>query len=332
VQKLALSPTFGVDGTLFAIAWGPLSDTTFFSSPATLQARGLFVSRDRGASWTLQLQLPPAIWASRELLALSPTFERDGLMLWAHSTSGPSPASSNCPVSRSVDAGASWAVVLPAGSYEGCGALGVFSVGDRTLATVDKGMGRRWSDDGGQTWTSAMVSNAFGQLPFALTLSSGDRALFAATRSAPAGVSGINTLTGPASGSIACAFGTQLGFDRVYRASAEARDLLGCPIGDETNERIRTSVAQVGSTTVYGYWVLDDSPDLYIADENSVTRVSKQQGWLYPVQSERTVDGSVQSFEGGQMLYIPATDSSQPGQIVVLGLSMWRIYPDSVNG
>ncbi len=201
----------------------------------------------------------------------------------------------------------------------------------RTLAVVDKHGSRYWSDDGGQIWSAARVSNAEGQVHVALKLGNGDVALFAATRSAAAGVSGVNTMAPVTAGSIACSFSTQLGLERVYRANPEARDLLGCPNGDETQRRIRTSQVQIGSMTVYGYWVLDDSPDLYIADDDSVTRSGKERGWPYQGQgqTERTVDGFVQSFEGGQMLYIPATDATHPAQILVMGLQTWRTYPDA---
>jgi len=201
----------------------------------------------------------------------------------------------------------------------------------RTLAVVDKHGSRYWSDDGGQIWSAARVSNAEGQVPVAFKLGNGDQALFAATRSAAAGVSGVNTMAPVTAGSIACSFSTQLGLERVYRANPEARDLLGCPNGDETQRRIRTSQVQIGSMTVYGYWVLDDSPDLYIADDDSVTRSGKERGWPYQGQgqTERTVDGFVQSFEGGQMLYIPATDATHPAQILVMGLQTWRTYPDA---
>ena len=349
VQTLAISPTFATDGTLFAIAWGPTSDTQFNAAPATQQARGLFVSRDRGGSWALLQSMSPAAWASREVITPSPTFATDEVALWASSTTGLSPSAATCGVARTADGGASWSNVLPTETYDGCTAgPAMFHVGGNTLAVVDKKQTRRWSSDGGQTWSASQVSAAGSQLPVVVTLANGDQALFAPT-GLPPGVVGLNTMTTATSGSLPCqqSVDTQLGFDRTYQAHPETADTLGCPTAPAVDVRIRLATRTVGNQVQQSYVVLSDPAVYFITEPNGngvvAGNTSNERGWPYlggePLErvvqdfadGEQTVDGGMQRFENGAMLRIPG-DSGQAGQIVVLGLGglgRWWVYSDT---
>ena len=358
IQTLAISPTFATDGTLFAIAWGPTADTELRGQPATPQAHGLFASRDRGASWTLLQNLGGASRANRDVLVLSPTFATDGVALWASDACGPSPSSCACFVSRTPDGGTTWeGAGLAPTTYDECsGGPRMFHVGNRTLAVLDKQGRRFWSADAGQTWSESQVGNAYGQFPVALTLPNGDQMLFAATRLQAAGVSGLNTMTPATSGSVPCGVELQLGFARTYRANPDLADLLGCATEPEANVHMRLATRTTSDNVWQNYLVFSDPPESFTAAPNGTLSTSKIQD--YPgsplslgvtgglrvervlkdfADNERTVDGSIQRFEGGVMLYIPG--DNQPAQIVVLAalapcpacadLGQRRVYADT---
>jgi photosystem II stability/assembly factor-like uncharacterized protein len=124
ITRLAVSPDFARDGTLYA-----------------LSKRGIFRSTDRGATWTpLADRFAPLLkdlTVSFNALALSPDFARDNTLLAGHSSG----------LWRSTDRGETWT------SIDGGPAATRFAyAGDGLLVfAVDYG-GVQRSTDGGVTW------------------------------------------------------------------------------------------------------------------------------------------------------------------------------------
>jgi len=124
ITRLAISPDFARDGTLYA-----------------LSKRGVFRSTDRGTTWTpLADRFAPLLkdlTVSFQALALSPDFARDNTLLVGHSSG----------LWRSTDRGETWI------SINGGPAATRFAYapgGSLMLAVDYKGVHR--SDDGGLTW------------------------------------------------------------------------------------------------------------------------------------------------------------------------------------
>jgi hypothetical protein len=126
INRLAASPDFANDGTLFA-----------------LSPRGVFRSTDRGATWTSLVDryspLLKDLTVSFSALAVSPNFARDNTLLIGHSSG----------LWRSTDRGETWTNIdgAPAATR-----LAVAPNGSTVLAVAYDGVHR--SDDGGLTWRS----------------------------------------------------------------------------------------------------------------------------------------------------------------------------------
>jgi hypothetical protein len=157
VQRLAVSPTYRDDGTLFAYAWGPreLTPGVLAGGAGLTVTSRLFRSRDRGATWEAVYELPPS--ASRAVgirYALSPRFASDGVALVAQNPTDFTPASSNCVVFRTADGGAQWTEVTSSHSYDSCDQLWVAGAGAGLVGFVRQTGSAGWSlsRDAGQTW------------------------------------------------------------------------------------------------------------------------------------------------------------------------------------
>jgi photosystem II stability/assembly factor-like uncharacterized protein len=124
VTRLAVSPDFARDGTLFA-----------------LSKRGVFRSSDRGATWVALADryapLLTDLTVNFSAIALSPNFALDNTMLIGH-TSG---------LWRSADRGETWSIV---NSGSAAARLAYAPDGAIVLALNYDGVHR--SDDGGLTW------------------------------------------------------------------------------------------------------------------------------------------------------------------------------------
>jgi photosystem II stability/assembly factor-like uncharacterized protein len=155
VERLAISPAYATDGTLFAFAWGPREPRPYTGESAARAWRAaLFRTSDRGVSWTPVRTFggDTSFERASVLVALSPSFATDRVALLAVNSTGPTPASAGCSLLRTADGGASWAEVLGRGSYEGCTDLRLVA-GPRGLAAlVYKGRAWQRSADGGITW------------------------------------------------------------------------------------------------------------------------------------------------------------------------------------
>ena len=160
VRSIAISPTFGKDGTLFAFAWGPSDGPAI---PA-----GLFRSTDRGQSWANVWHSDPAKDGMRwsGTFAPSPAFGSDNvgqLAVSGVSTLNISPHSTPvCVTYATGDGGQSWSLVPRQSARDpGCTALKMTSGGPngRTLFSLRyPGEGRAASAyrsfDDGATWSS----------------------------------------------------------------------------------------------------------------------------------------------------------------------------------
>jgi photosystem II stability/assembly factor-like uncharacterized protein len=124
VMRLALSPDFARDGTLYA-----------------LSPRGIFRSTDRGATWTsLARSYAPLLQdltVSFKAIAVSPNFAQDNALLIGHSSGS----------WRSTDRGTTWTII------SGSPAANQFAYGPGSsiVFAVDYN-GVHRSEDGGLTW------------------------------------------------------------------------------------------------------------------------------------------------------------------------------------
>ena len=157
VQRLAISPRFGTDATLFVFAWGPRLPVAYDQGRVRDWRGALFRSRDRGTSWQAVLSLGGdgeigRSWAS---LGLSPTFDADGIALLAQAAGGFTPHG-GCRVWRTADWGLTWDVQLGFGQLEGCDDVQMYNSGggepNALLVARLSGPILRRSPDGGRTW------------------------------------------------------------------------------------------------------------------------------------------------------------------------------------
>lgn len=332
VQQLAVSPTFASDGTLFAFAWGPREPGDFMGGTARLLHAALFRSRDRAATWEPVHPVEPSFTRTQALLALSPRFASDGIMLLAENSSGGSPASAGCTLLRSDDSGGGWQYVRPRGSYEGCGSLWLVDGAASPFAVVQKGVGWLQSADAGLTW------DAFG--PTDTTLVSVGSSVSPVPGGPPAlpffagaTFGGLWTF-GPdardTNGRLPCAADAEGGFGRIWRNEVWVRARLGCPLSAEQvfSVRLRSFERTLGERRepVRGVWIDDGSADWYeLGDRTWLARAKAQQPWP---SADQTVQGAVQRFAGGIMVWTPFPDGRR--QILVLAEPdyQWREYPD----
>jgi hypothetical protein len=121
-----VSPTFAADSTLFAFAWGPVVPR---GESVPLPQGAVFVSRDRGATWSTVHSFPGGTFGR---FALSPRFAEYGVALFA-ANSGASPGSSVCTLLRTSDWGTSWSTGVYTHGYDTCKDVEIFQVGAQRL-------------------------------------------------------------------------------------------------------------------------------------------------------------------------------------------------------
>ncbi len=313
VRALTISPTFAQDGTLFAFAWGPREMRPYMGGQARMAATALFKSTDRGASWQPAF-VHPSFQIRRNIgLAFSPAFAADGVVLMTNASSALSPASASCTVSRSADWGATWTAVIPGGSYEGCGPVYLAGVQGSLVAAVQKGPGPSWyfSADAGATWDSRPPRGGIGPIvpsrgAFVIGVEAG-------------GVYALGPNLTTTSGSLPCATPLQFGFGRLWQTETWVRSRLGCPLEAERPVRVREGQRDTGPGSApaveLNYWTEDDLPDWFgLAASDSSTGNAlalfrkSANPWPHPSGATRTLDGVVQGFEGGHMLFLIHAD------------------------
>ncbi len=329
VQHLAISPTFARDGTLFAYAWGPRMPSTFQQAIIRRGTSALFRSGDRGATWEPVSRFEGT---GRVAVAMSPSFADDGAAVRIRNSSGFTPASSTCVVSRSADGGATWEEAIRPGSYEACADPLMFGGGGNVGALVQKSYTWHFSRDGGATWRglSAPVSS-ITQLQRAVAPSPRfglDGVVFVGT--SYGGVWAVGPGVQPTFGHLPCQAETTGGFARVLDAELKARAWLGCPL--ESERPVQVIERRIGLKR--GFWTEDYNPHWFEVSDgppdrwNAWKAIARAQQAM-PEGPEQVVDSAVQRFEGGWMLFLPRPDG--PRTILVLAgpaSGEWRELPD----
>jgi photosystem II stability/assembly factor-like uncharacterized protein len=333
VQQLAVSPSFATDGTLLAFAWGPREPGDYMGGTARQLQAALFRSRDRGTTWESVRVLDRTVARTRALLAFSPRFASDGLVLFAENQSIITPSSSGCRILRGTDGGTSWQSVRERGSYESCGALWLLDGASAPLGIALAGGGWLQARDGGLTWeglsppdgtlvnSAASTSPTVGAVP-ALPLFAG--ATFG-------GVWAYGADLGDTNGRLPCAADAEAGFGRVWRNEPWARARLGCPLAAEqpVSIRLRQYEHPLGDREepVRGVWIDDDSTEWYeLSQQTWLGRAKAQNPW--PAQADATVRGAVQRFAGGTMLFLPYPDGRRMILVLAQPNNSWREFPD----
>lgn len=331
VRSLAISPTFALDGTAFAFAWGPRVPTDFGGGIIRTGKQALFRSRDRGQSWE-PVRLS-GMGRSVDVV-MSPTFAADGTVLAAVSGSFLTPASSSCTVHRSANGGDTWVQVIEPHSYESCSELMLLRHGDVLTGLVRKGF-PQWfqSVDGGASWHSfgPAVSDSLSSA-LAITPSPSfarDGLLFVGGQIG--GVWALGPGVEATSGSLPCSANVVGGFGRAISADLKTRAWLGCALESERPVEIQERALD----RMRAIRLVDDPSQWFELDDE------QPDGWSpwsrrasaerpFPMGPESPLDGAVQRFDGGTMLFLPRPDGRRT--ILVLAQSVssreWRETPD----
>jgi len=170
VYSLAISPTYGQDGTLFAFAWGSLASypSRRVETSARTTRGALFRSQDRGATWSYIWELEgverieSGIFSTASI-ALSPQFATTGVAMLSANRISFSPHNPPCRFFSTADYGVTWIEVDPTGPAPldpaGCraptlvGPDGLTAYWARYYQSVPR-VGWRRSNDGGRTMES----------------------------------------------------------------------------------------------------------------------------------------------------------------------------------
>jgi hypothetical protein len=370
-----ISPTFARDGTLFAMGTAepapptptatptptptPAPATSPLASPSprlpsypprpTPPTRTLFRSRDRGATWEAvwQYAFQGAGSSFGAQVLLSPAFADNGLALVVVSSSGTSPASGHCSITRSDDAGTTWKRFADSGQYSGCGPASF--VGGResaiwffyqtgwlgtpdtmplptlTQSGIAGAVAPTLARDG-----TAFAGGAGGVMAFGPSARPG---AVGAAFVAPA------ASTSPSPRPTGCSIPPLAPFvAALARADAVGRQ-LGCPLSPARHVAVR--VRQIDRT--YAFWTEDDDPnwtalldplDPSYHQPKEFRRVARPSKSAEPWSAapDRVVEGDVLVYEGGLLLRLP--DASGRWSTFVIGLAPtlegWQEIPEAV--
>jgi hypothetical protein len=192
VVRFAVSPAFAQDGTIVALAWGPVWGVVPSGHVTFAAAHGLFRSSDRGATWA-------PVWRGsfnavdssaqhvtgpfrRADIVLSPNFGSDGTGLLLATTGLGVGPSSGCEIYRTDDHGATWALIPFGGSAypslqsdSSCGrvwltgaTVGTNAIGWRRLSARSSTTNWFSSRDASLTWFLEPSSGPFVASPGAV--------------------------------------------------------------------------------------------------------------------------------------------------------------------
>lgn len=331
VSPVTISPTFAQDGTLFVSAGGPTINAEQ-RSPPRHSLVALFVSRDRGASWSPVSRADAeasggTITSGSLRVVLSPAFAENGLALATVSFSGNTPASGGCALYRSVDWGATWRERHHSGQYSGCGPLRF--VGDATTAVwYFHQSGWSGTRDGAVTIGYAVLPNipaGSSVLPRPPVVVADGTAFFAGA----GGVIAIGPSARRTDGRLPCPFPEPGPFTAAWAAAERTRPQLGCPLG--TPERVTVRERRLGPA--FGFWPEDDDPQWLALGgfggpgAGRVNRPAKaDQPWDGP--PDRVVEGEQLRYEGGQVLRLP--DAAGRWSAYAVGATVWEQLPEAV--
>ena len=352
VQQVEVSSAYAIDGTLVAVASGTRVDVAQGKSE---QANSVFVSRDRGASWT-RVPVPPAeveIHATdgrpfpvfNRAIALSPRFGADGIVLATTSPSRQRPDPyGDCLVVRSGDAMATWNTVLTTRQrYGGCRPLSFFAGPEGVGALMRRPESQNGpyalSFDAGLTWISQPLPGEDGEIevssiePVAAIYPAPDGTLLSGGMNGVWGLgpSAIETRAG-----LPCEREPEGALRAVWVQFADWHDNFGCASSEERQVRVRIRNWGVGSSRngSPSQFLADDEPDQSIMTGGSLSNTNRFWTWKEPEDTffwrkgspERFVDGVVQRFEGGAILRIPNDDEEPVTFVFGGGRRQWAEF------
>ncbi len=335
VRRLTISPTFAVDQTLFAVGAGPAKTLPYFNVEIPVARMALFRSADGGASWTLSHDLGSGAGGRGVEVALSPFFAADGMGFFASFSAPSSPASSGCTVWSTTNAGASWAVDGRRGSYESCSNLAVGGVPGAVLMVVSKtGLEQRLIVSGKSITAPPPTGVPMGAVVVAGPAGPGGRALFA---SSARGIWAWGPVARETAGTVPCSILPVAGFGRVWQTDGDVRARLGCAVESERPVRIlvQTGTGLAGEEDIE-LWLEDDSESWYALSRpgNAASVISwpkagrSNRSWV-DAPDQVQVDGAVQRFEGGFLLFVPLPDGTRTIYFMTsAGSPAWRAFPD----
>jgi hypothetical protein len=142
-------------------------------------------------------------------------------------------------------------------------------------------------------------------------------------------------------GVVPCPMQPILGFGRIWRTEPGARSRLGCPLEAERPVRVRERIWVAAAPpdrpqTRRAYWLEDASDHWYEVREPSALGPASWSSWpkqavnpsqAWPDPPDAVLDGAMQQFEAGLMLFLIHPDGSRT--IQVLGaFGSWSEYPD----
>jgi hypothetical protein len=329
VERLAVSPSYTRDRTLFAYSSAPRPPRScLMQGPDVGRAGYVFRSADAGGSWEPISDLGEACHFRVDMV-LSPSYFEDHVFMMSVARSGSSPASSGCIVSRSDDGGDTWNGGIATHSYGYCNPVRIFGddLGWEAIVSIgSQGTSWRTSTDKGRTWHGFLAPDfQISAYPRLLSIVPSPR--FGEDRTYFYGDSKDLRTYGRfrlPDGSFGCPLSPVQGFARVWTMIPELPADLDCPLEAERPVRLRVARQQSGSM---GYW--PDVDDLTIwfrlHQDGRWTRIGKS-NWM-PESDETVVDGAIQRFTNGWMLWVPQPDGS--AVIFALGRDAWTEHPDA---
>jgi hypothetical protein len=340
VLRLAVSPAYATDGILFAVATPPEQlcprPSSIMGTPERIASRGgwLFRSSDRSDSWE-PIQMLGSGCMGRVEIALSQSFATDGIGFLTVPSSGGSPASSQCILSRLQDRGAtlSHGGGVAARSYGGCTGLKIAPGPNGLAALVALGGSNGWpvlfSPDQGESWQALpnppvpWSSNPPAQsFVFSPTFAT-DGWIFRVLTGSVWRYGPILATDPPRN----CPLPVEGGFGRVWASNPRLHDILGCATEPERPMTFRIGTIDESASENTRIW--PDAPEIRVyfhLYSRSVGTWSKPRDdragetWTY---SE--IPGAIQRFHRGWMIWLPGQGT--PGRILVL-YSIWEEFPD----
>jgi hypothetical protein len=328
ITHLTVSPTFAEDGTLAAYAFGPPTPPSTGSTSTPNSA--LFISRDRGVSWTpVDRRTSP----TRVEVAFSPNFSTDRTMLFGTITYplvALSPGSQSCSVQQSTDGGLTWGHGYSKGDSS-CFGLSLLARDGWLLGLVGtggarSGISRVVSLDAGRTWNVFLPPPPGGNPNFTnVTVSPGfseDGAIFVS--SASGGLWQYAPLP--------CPIPMIGGFQRIWESDPSARDDLACPSTPEQKVRVRerryTETVNGVEVARHAYWPEDDNESWIVTWQSDSGEgcwtTEKKEAKPWPSEPDAVLDGSIQRFGYSAMLWLSHPDGRR--SILVLSSARGRFW------
>jgi hypothetical protein len=346
VHQIAVSPTYGEDRTVFAVASVPAAGYVgcLRSGPAVRRDARLFRSTDAGESWQM-VEAVGGVCTVHVGLAMSPDFARDGTVLFSNTPGTGGPTSRGCYLARSDTRGETWD---PVRMHHGACFAPQF-MGDRTRFAVVYGYGSLWriwqiSRNGGRSWREFLPrppqGNPAGELALAASPS------FATDGTIFLGWANDLWRYAPArrpDGSPGCPVEVAAEFHQVWQRHPVLQEHLDCPF--EPARQTRFHFRSLGRDLV------DDNPVIGVPDLEGTDRVSftlRANGRFdmplpgtAPLEGDPGSDdpgseagGVVQAFENGWLLRTSRGDGSPMVIALVLetrsygGRGVWQLYGD----